>query len=128
MERPIMSRLVRTALALSLAVAAGAVAGLAGVPVRASGSGAGGLLVSVGYAEDKETNNPNPAAFPAPWQGSPNTVFLGGPVVGQTQCGTLPTCFDTGAIRLDNPTASPIAVSDVSVDIHSSIAGGKVFD
>jgi hypothetical protein len=122
-----MRNLVRAAVALALAVPAVFAAGLAVAPVRAAGTPAGGLLVSVGYAEDKETNNPNPAAFPTPWQGSPNTIFLGGPVVGQTQCGSLPSCFDAGAIRLDNPTATAISVSNVSVDVHSSIPGGKVF-
>jgi hypothetical protein len=128
MKRPAALPLLRVILALTLVVQTSSTAGFGVAAVRAAGTGAGGLLVSVAYAEDKETNNPNPAAFPVPWQGSPNTIFLGGPVVGQTQCGTLPTCFDTGAIRLDNPTAAAISVSDVSVDIHSSIAGGKVFD
>jgi len=46
-----------------------------------------GLAVSVGYADDLRAN-PN---FPVPWQGSPNTVFIGqGPG------------FDSGAIRIDN--------------------------
>src|SRR5512142_2140199 len=92
-----------------------------------SGSTASGLNVSVAYAEDKETNNPNPAAFPVPWVGSANTVFLGGTVPGQAACGTLPTCYDAGAIRLDNPGTTDITVGRVSVDIHSSIPGGKVF-
>lgn len=122
-----MSRLVRAALAVALVVPTILATGLHASPARAAGSGASGLAVSVGYAEDKETNDPNPATFPIPWQGSPNVVFLGGPVVGQTQCGSLPSCFDTGAIRLDNPTGSDVAVSAVSVDIHSSISGGKVF-
>jgi hypothetical protein len=88
----------------------------------------GGLSVFVGYAEDKEIETPNPAAFPTPWAGSPNTVFLGGTVPGQAACGTLPTCYDTGAIRLDNFGTSPVTVGDVSVDDHSSLSGGKVFD
>jgi hypothetical protein len=88
---------------------------------------ASGLLVSVGYAEDKEINTPDPAAFPVPWAGSPKTVFLGGTVPGQTACGSLPTCYDTGAIRLDNPTSAAITVDRVDVDIHSSITGGKYF-
>jgi hypothetical protein len=86
-----------------------------------------GLVVSVGYAEDKETNTPDPAAFPAPWAGSPNTVFLGNSVPGQAACGSLTVCYDTGAVRLDNPTASAVTVSRVDVDIHSSITGGKYF-
>ena len=42
----------------------------------------GPLSVSVGYAEDKEINTPDPAAFPVPWAGAPNTIFLGGTVPG----------------------------------------------
>ena len=97
-------RLIWVGLAFAVLVQSALTAGLTASPARAAGTAASGLLVSVGYAEDKETNNPNPAAFPTPWQGSPNVVFLGGPVVGQTQCGTLPSCFDAGAVRLDNPT------------------------
>ena len=84
MERPTVRKLIRAVLAWALVVQTVLVAGLAVavIPVLAAGPSASGLLVSVGYAEDKETNNPNPAAFPVPWQGSPNTVFLGGPVVG----------------------------------------------
>jgi hypothetical protein len=88
----------------------------------------GGLDLSVGYAEDKEIETPNAAAFPVPWDGSPNTTFLGNSVPGQTACGTLPACYDTGALRLDNPGSSPVTVTSVSVDDHSSITGGKVFD
>jgi hypothetical protein len=88
---------------------------------------ASGLDVYVGYAEDKETNTPDPAAFPVPWSGAPNTTFLGNPVPGQNVCGSLVLCYDTGAIRLDNPTTAPITVSSVIVDMHSSIPGGKLF-
>jgi hypothetical protein len=124
-----MTRRFRGLIALCLAAATLFVAGPVAAPVRAAGTtGPGGLLVSVGYAEDKETNNPDPAAFPVPWAGSPNVVFLGNPVVGASQCGVLASCFDAGAIRLDNPTGADIAVSDVTVDDHSSLTGGKVFD
>jgi hypothetical protein len=88
---------------------------------------AGGLKVFVGYAEDKEINTPDPAAFPVPWAGSANTTFLGGTVPGQTACGSLTVCYDGGAIRLDNPGSAPVTVSSVSVDVHSSVTGGKVF-
>ncbi len=61
-----MTRRFRGLLALCLAAATLFVAGPVASPVRAAGTtGPGGLLVSVGYAEDKETNNPDPAAFPA---------------------------------------------------------------
>lgn len=89
---------------------------------------AGGLSVSVGYAEDKEINTPDAAAFPVPWAGSPNTIFLGNTVPGQTACGSLTVCYDTGAIRLDNNGTAPVTVSNVTVDMHSSITGGKLFN
>ncbi len=92
------------------------------------GTSVDGLVVSVGYAEDKENNTPNPASFPVPWMGAPNTIFLGNPVPGNNVCGNVTKCYDTGAIRLDNPTASPIDVTQVSVDDHSSVPGGTVFN
>ena len=96
-------------------------------PAAAAVETASGLDVYVGYAEDKETNTPDPAAFPVPWNGAPNTTFLGNPVPGQAACGSLTICYDTGAIRLDNPGTTPITVSSVDVDMHSSIPGGKLF-
>jgi hypothetical protein len=123
--------LAATALALAAGAApAGAEVHRASRPGPAAGatSTAGGLVVSVGYAEDKEINTPDPAAFPVPWAGSPGTTFLGGTVPGQTACGSLTLCYDAGAIRLDNPTASPVTVSKVVVSDHGSISGGKIFD
>lgn len=65
--------------------------------------GIAGLAVFVGYADDLRAN-PN---FPVPWQGSPNTTFIGAVGPG----------FDTGAIRLDNNTDSPISIDDVFVTV-----------
>src|SRR6478735_6947202 len=113
--------------AVVLAVILAAPIGAATPAAAAVAATAGGLSVYVGYAEDKETNNPQAAAFPVPWAGAPNTLFLGGTVPGQSACGTLTVCYDAGAIRLDNPGAAPVTVSKVSVDMHSSITGGKVF-
>jgi len=76
-------------------------------PSHASG-GISGLSVSVGYAEDKHQSSLNPGAFPVPWSGSPNTIFLGNPVFSPGQCGTIPHCYDAGAIRLDNNSSSDI--------------------
>jgi len=60
------------------------------------------LSVFVGYADNLRASS----AFPVPWQGAPNVVFLGqGPV------------FDAGAVRLDNATDEPIAVDGVTVDV-----------
>src|SRR5215469_10935816 len=77
------------------------------LPARAAAA-INNLSVSVAYAEDKHQSSLSPAAFPVPWQGSPNTVFLGNPVYGSSPCGTLPHCFDGGAIRLDNTGSSDI--------------------
>lgn len=96
-------------------------------PARAAG-GINNLSVSVGYAEDKHQSSLSPAAFPVPWSGSPNTIFLGNPVYGSSPCGTLPHCFDGGAIRLDNSGSSDVTVNSVSVDDHSSVPGGKIFN
>jgi hypothetical protein len=96
-------------------------------PSHAAG-GISGLSVSVGYAEDKHQSSLNPGAFPVPWSGSPNTIFLGNPVFSPGQCGTIPHCYDAGAIRLDNNSPSDIPIDGVSVDDHSSIPGGAVFN
>jgi Bacterial Ig-like domain (group 1) len=97
------------------------------LPARAA-AGIKNLSVSVGYAEDKYQSSLSPGAFPVPWEGSPNTIFLGNPVYGPSQCGTLPHCFDAGAIRLDNHGASDILVSQVVVNDHASLPGGKTFN
>ncbi len=97
-------------------------------PAHAAGGTASALAAFVGYAEDKETNTPNPAAFPVPWAGAPNTIFLGGPVVGQTACHALLQCFDAGAIRLDNGGTSDVTVDSVAVNVRASLAGGKLFN
>ena len=112
--------LLAGALSLSLAPALTATAARA-APVS-------GLKVSVAYAEDKENNSPSAAAFPVPWNGAPNTTFLGAPVPGLNACGTLTICYDTGAMRLDNPGPADVTVAQVSVDMHSSVAGGAVFN
>ncbi len=124
-----MRRLARFTVAIVLALASLPAMAIMASPARAAGSTVAGLNVFVGYAEDKESNTPNPAAFPIPWNGSTNTTFLGNPVPGgQTSCGSIPVCYDTGAIRLDNPGATDIVVQDVFVDDHSSVTGGKTFD
>ena len=97
------------------------------VPTSHAKRGTSSLSVSVGYAEDKNQSSLDPAAFPVPWSGSPNTIFLGNPVYGSSQCGTLPYCYDAGAIRLDNTGSSDVTVHNVSVDDHSSLPGGAIF-
>ena len=68
------------------------------------------LSVSVAYADNLRAST----AFPVPWQGSPNVVFLGGGDV-----------YDAGAVRLDNSTESPIDVDRVTVDLERP---GPLFD
>src|SRR5579859_4233396 len=142
MQRRIESRSVKIAIPVTLllamavpvvaltAPAAGAATRAphrAAAPRAAALPTASGLDVYVGYAEDKEINTPDPAAFPVPWNGAPNTTFLGNTVPGQAACGTLTVCYDTGAIRLDNPGTTPVTVTNVIVDMHSSLSGGKLF-
>lgn len=98
------------------------------IPIHAAVGNNSSLSVSVGYAEDKHQSSLSPGAFPVPWSGSPNTIFLGNPVFGSSACGTLPHCYDAGAIRLDNSGLSAVTINSVSVDDHSSIPGGKVFN
>ncbi len=114
--------------ALALTAAGTTVRALVHTPNASATSTAGGLAVYVGYAEDKEFLTPDPASFPTPWAGAPNTLFLGGPVPGgTTACGAIAVCYDAGAIRLDNPSTSAITVDRVTVDDHSSVTGGKLF-
>jgi hypothetical protein len=126
MKRSFPRLLAQLAIALVLIIPAIFVTESFAMPVHPT-TASSNLAVFFGYAEDKETNNPPPGAFPVPWSGSPNIVFLGGPVVGQTACGALPLCYDTGAIRLDNSGTSDVTISNVTADIHSSLPGGKVF-
>ena len=65
-------------------------------------TGVAALAVFVGYADDVRAS----PSFPVPWQGSPNTTFIGnGP------------SFDAGGIRLDNNSDSPIVINDVFVTV-----------
>jgi hypothetical protein len=84
------------------------------------------LTVSVGYADNSHcpTYNskgpgscvsPLPALFPSPWNGSPNTTFIGVGING--------VAFDAGALLLNNNSAADVNVSDVKVTI-----GGTPFD
>lgn len=60
------------------------------------------LSVAVGFADSSSPS----AAFPTPWQGAPNVVYIGGGAP-----------LDAGAIRLDNTANAPLAVDRVSVDL-----------
>jgi RHS repeat-associated protein/uncharacterized repeat protein (TIGR01451 family) len=64
-----------------------------------------GITAYVGYADGLR---PSGSAFPFPWSGSPNTVFVG--CTGSCQ-------FDGGAVRLDNTTGHAITINSLTVDI-----------
>jgi hypothetical protein len=116
----------------ALAVVGAAVATEGGGPARAlAGSTAGGLTVWVSYAENIDpTKAPAPGAnFPAPWKGDPNIVFLGNVNPQSAECGGVSSsCYDAGAIRLDNNGTTDVTVSRTVVDVHSALAGGKLYD
>ena len=66
---------------------------------------AANLVVSVGYADNLRAN----PLFPSPWDGSPNTTFIGqGPT------------YDSGALLLQDTSSTAISVSDVSVKVGTS--------
>jgi hypothetical protein len=56
--------------------------------------------VYLGYADGLRGSSPN---FPAPWDGDPNVVFVGGSGSGE---------FDAGAIRIDNASATPVSIDN----------------
>lgn len=64
--------------------------------------------VYVGYYDTHHHNNPQPK--PDPWQGSPNTLFVGQP---DSSSGG----WDTSAIRIDNLSDLPLVKVVVTVDI-----------
>ncbi len=63
------------------------------------------MKVYVGYA-DGIRGDPT---VPSPWDGDPGVVFRGGG-----------TQFDAGAIRIVNPSAQPLTVDGVTVEIGSA--------
>ena len=122
----------RRYIAVALAIAAATAATAGGGSARAlTGSTAGGLTVWVSYAENIDpTKAPPPgASFPSPWKGDPNIVFLGNVNPQSAECGGVASsCYDAGAIRLDNNGATDVTVSRTVVDVHSALTGGKLFD
>jgi RHS repeat-associated protein len=67
----------------------------------------GGLEVFAGFADSSSPS----VNFPTPWQGSPNTIFIGS--------GSPVTA---GALRLDNTSGAPLTIDSVSVDLQRSNA------
>jgi len=92
-------------------------------PTSTPVNSAGGVNVYVGYA-DSLRPNPN---LPVPWQGAPNTGF-----VGHADSGGV---YDSGAIRLDNTTAATVTIKDATIILHTvnndgtgGPASGQTFD
>ena len=82
------------------------VANLTATPAGGATTPALPIAVEVGYADDIR---PSPF-FPNPWNGSPNTVFVGST---SESAGSI----DAGAIRIINTTNAPITVNDVSLTL-----------
>ncbi|MFZ0128929.1 MAG: hypothetical protein WAL77_05835 [Candidatus Dormiibacterota bacterium] len=101
-------------------------------PVRAAAAGTGssvdGLTVSVGYAENVGDSPTPSAAFPVPWNGSPNTIFIGNTSPQSAECGSVTQCYDTGAVRLDNPGPNAVVVGNVSVAVRPGETGGQTYN
>ncbi len=74
---------------------------------------ADGITIYVGYADSLRPN----AFFPSPWNGSPNTIFLGSKTPG--------TIFDAGAILIQNTSGSAVTINDVFV---SGFQNGATYD
>jgi hypothetical protein len=72
-----------------------------GTPAAAA-SNVHAMKVYVGYADGLRGD----PTVPSPWDGDPGVVFVGGG-----------TSFDAGAIRIVNPSAQPLTIDDVAVDI-----------
>ncbi len=70
------------------------------------------LQVYLGYA-NSSPRYPKPPTFPDPWEGSSHVIFEGNGV-GAT------LAYDSGAIRIDNPTSSTVTISSVTVDLPGS--------
>lgn len=64
-----------------------------------------GITAYVGYADGLR---PGGSDFPFPWNGSPNTVFVG----CQGNCE-----YEGGAVRLDNTTGHTITINSLTVDL-----------
>lgn len=69
----------------------------------------GDLQVYLGYA-NSSPRYPKPPTFPDPWEDSSNVIFKGNGVGATLD-------YDSGAIRIDNPTSSDITISSVTVDL-----------
>jgi PKD repeat protein len=81
--------------------------GVTSTPVSVVAPQALSLPVSVGYADSSTVHQPAASgAFPSPWAGSPNVTYAG-----------TSSDIDAGAIKIDNPTGSPVSCISVKVQI-----------
>jgi hypothetical protein len=71
--------------------------------------------VFVGYADNW---NSSQSFFPSPWQGSPNTTFVGRAELSTGGACTTNNCYDAGGVRVDN-TSTAAETVHVTVDIGS---------
>jgi hypothetical protein len=102
-------------------------------------TGPGGYTLWFGYADTAHSGacSDNVGIVPLnclpdnPWQGSPNTVFLGNPVFSLIGCDRpgIDLCFDSGAIRIEaNPTIvtpEPSAIFLLGVGLMGLAAWGR---
>jgi fibronectin type 3 domain-containing protein len=86
---------------------------LAALPVSPA-SAASSLNVFVGYFDTHSV--PSSANQPSPWPYQDSTSFVGTPCPGYPNA---TTCWDAGAIRLDNPTSTAVTGVKVVVTIGS---------
>lgn len=102
------SRLVLTLVMLTI-LATTLAASLAGITHLTTARAASGVDIFVGYADSLRAN---PANFPTPWAGSPNTTFEG--------CQPTNSCiYDAGAVRVVNNTGATITVNSIAIHIDT---------
>lgn len=92
--------------AATISVAIGLLGTFATIAGAASSADPKAVKIYVAYADDLHNTN---RALPSPWVGSPGVIFIG-----------TGSPWDAGAIRLDNPSANPLTVDSVSIDIGSA--------
>jgi len=82
--------------------------------VAAGAAVASPLHVFLGYADGLRGSSPD---FPSPWDDPDSNVFF----IGGSESGS----FDAGAIRIDNPSASPVSIDSLTVDVGDTSFNGE---